>query len=174
MATTVKQAEGAPASYPVVSGFSGAELERVWQRIESYIAYRWTSRTIEFVVEGPGHWHAPLAPATITTLDVWSSADEWETADLSPSPYGGYWLPATGPYRFTGTVGGGTVPANVEEAFRRLAAYMSARVGKAGASSENITAGSVTVAYRRDAAWIADAMRNSGAADLLRTYRRAG
>lgn len=173
MTTTIKQTEGAPASYPAISGYSGAELERVWQRIEAYIAHRFSSRTIEFVVEGPGHWHAPLAPATITTVEVWSSADAWEAADLSPSPYG-YWLPATGPYRFAGTVGGGTVPSAVEEAFRRLAAYMAARVGKAGASSENLTAGSVTVGYRRDAAWIADAMRNSGAGDLLRQFRRAG
>ena len=174
MTTTIKQVEGAPASYPAISGFTGAELARVWQRIEAYIAHRWTSRTIEWTVEGCGHWHPPIAPATITTVEVWSSADAWEAIDLSPSPYGGYWLPCTGPYRFAGTVGGGTVPAAVEEAFRRLAAYMSARVGKAGATSENITAGSVTVGHRRDAAWLADAMRNSGAGDLLRTYRRAG
>lgn len=173
MTTTIKQTEGAPASYPAISGFTGAELERIWRRLEAYVAHRWTERDVEFVVEGPGHWHPPLAPATITTVEVWSSADEWEAIELSPSPFGGYWLPCTGPYRFAGTVGGGTVPANVEEAFRRLAAYMSARVGKAGASSETITAGSVTVGYRRDAAWIADAMRNSGAGDLLRTYRRA-
>lgn len=173
MTTTIKQVEGAPASYPAISGFTGAELARVWQRIEAYIAYRWTSRAIEWVVEGCGHWHAPLTPATITTVEIWNADDAWEAVTLATSPFGGFWLPATGPYRFAGTVGGGTVPANVEEAFRRLATYMSARVGKAGASSETITAGSVTVASRRDAAWIADAMRNSGAGDLLRTYRRA-
>lgn len=173
MTATIKQTEGVPASYPTISGYSGAELARVWQRIESYVAHRWTERDIEWIVEGPGHWHPPLTPATIATVDVWSSADEWETADLSPSPYGGYWLPATGPYRFTGTAGGGTVPAAVEEAFRRLAIYMASKPGKAGARSENIQAGSVTVSYDRSPAWLGDAMRNSGAADLLRTYRRA-
>jgi hypothetical protein len=133
MTTTIEQTEGTPASYPTVSGYSGAELERVWRRIESYVAWRWTSRTIEWVVEGPGHWHAPLEPATITTVEIWNSNDAWEVVTLSPSPYGGYWLDGCGPYRFTGTCGGGTVPADVEEAFRRLATYMSARVGKAGA-----------------------------------------
>lgn len=178
MTTTIKQIEYTPLNYPAPpEGLSTAAAALspavVWGRIEQYTAYRFTERDVEWIVSGPGHWHPPLTPTTIATVEYWSSADEWESADLSPSPYGGYWLPCTGPYRFTGTVGGGTVPAAVSEAYRRLAEYMAARPGKAGATSETITAGSVSVGYRRDAAWLAQAMQASGAADLLRTYRRA-
>ena len=42
------------------------------------------------------------------TVEVWSRAGEYEAVELIPSPLGGYLLPCTGPYRFTGTVGEGT------------------------------------------------------------------
>ena len=52
-----------------------------------------------------------------------------------------------GPYRFIGTVGNGDVPAAVIEAFRRLAEYMAAKPGKPGATSEPITAGSISLSH---------------------------
>lgn len=177
MAVTVKQVEAAPESYPLVPGFAGTNEERamIWQRIESYIAYRWTPRTVTWIVEGCGEWCPPLTPATITTVEVWSSADVWETIALSPSPLGGFWLSAPGPFRFTGSVGSGTVPAVVNEAFKRLAEYMAANRGRhAGASSESVSIGeAIRTEFRRDPAWMALAMVNSGAADLLRNFRRA-
>lgn len=178
MATTINQDETAPASYPTVTttGWSTAaaalDQDMIWQRIEPYIAWRWTARDVTWVVEGPGNWHPPLTPATISTVEVWSErANVWETATLDASPLGGYYLPCTGPYRFTGSVGSGTVPAAVTEAFRRLAEYIAAKPGKPGASSESITAGSISLSHRRSESWVALAMQNSGAADLLRKYR---
>lgn len=178
VATTIKQTEGDPASYPTTpSGLSTAAAAldpiMIWQRIEAYIAWRFTSRPIEWVVEGCSEWRAPLAPATIATVEVWQATNAWTTATLDPSPTGGYMLPGDGPYRFTGTVGAGTVPAAVQEAFRRLAEYMAAsKRGSPGTTRERVTAGSVMVDKYRSASWAAEAMANSGAGDLLRNYRR--
>jgi hypothetical protein len=178
MAVTVRQAEGVPASYPAApDGLSTAaaalDPEMVWQRIESYIAHRYSERDIEWIVEGPGEWHPPLSPATISKVEVWCErAHEWETITPDASPLGGYWLSATGPFRFTATVGGGDVPASVDTAWSRLAEYMAAKPGTPGATSESTRAGSVETSKSRDANWMAQAMQNSGAADLLRTYRK--
>lgn len=176
MTTTLKQTEAAPTEYPAApSNLSTAaaalDAIMIWQRIEAYTAYRWTVRNVVWIVEGPGEWKPTLWPATITTVEAWCRAGEWETATIDASPLGGYMLPYTGPWRFTGTAGGGTVPANVNEAFRRLAEYFTAKPGKAGARSEDIGAGSIRIAYSRDPAWMANAMQNSGAGDLLRNYR---
>ncbi|MDX1240571.1 hypothetical protein GOL95_11025 [Sinorhizobium medicae] len=176
MATTIKQQEAIPASYPATpSGLSTAaaalDPEMIWQRIEAYTAWRYTSRAVTWIVEGCGDWSPPLAPATIATVEVWR-ADAWESVALSPSPLGGYSLPG-GTYRFVGTVGNGDVPAAVDEAFRRLAEYMAAaKKGSPGATRERVTAGSITVDKSRSASWAAQAMSNSGAGDLLRSYRR--
>jgi hypothetical protein len=147
----------------------------IWQRIESYIAYRWTERDVTWIVEGPGEWHPPLTPATIATVEIWDG-EAWEVLEPTPSPLG-YWLPGCGPYRFTATVGGGSpdpeVPAVVLEGFRRLAEHMAAKMGEAGARSYSVTIESLSESFSRDEAWIARAMQNSGAADLLRPYRRA-
>src|SRR5690606_29211990 len=116
----------------------------------------------------------PLAQATVGNIEVWSSgAGEYEPVALSPSPMGGYYLPATGPYRFAATVAATELTATAWEAYRRLAEYMAARPGKAGATSERIGAGSINISHSRSASWLAQAMQNSGAADLLRKYRRA-
>ncbi|NLS03294.1 hypothetical protein HGP14_07905 [Rhizobium sp. P32RR-XVIII] len=167
MAVTIKQTEGAPESYPVLDP---AVSDSVWQRIEAYTAHRYTTRSIEWIVEGCGEWHPPLAPATISTVEVWRG-DVWASDILSPSPMGGYCLTG-GTYRFTGTVGGGEVPAAVSEAAQRLSAYMAASIKSAGLTRERVTAGSVTVDKSRSASWAAQAMANSGAGDLLRNFRR--
>lgn len=175
MATTIKQAEAVPATYPdAPSGLSTAaaalDADMIWQRIEAYIAHRWTERAVVWTVEGCGEWVPPLTPATISTVESWQS-EAWEAVTLSASPLGGYCLPG-GTYRFTGTVGSGDVPSAVLEAFRRLAEYMAGSKGKPGASSESLSAGSISLSHRRSPAWMAQAMQNSGAGDLLRSYRR--
>lgn len=177
MVETIRQTESIPDAYPDISDLTlstaAAALDTglIWQRLESYIARRWTSRAIEWIAEGCGEWLPPLKPATIATVEVWQ-ADAWQTVTLSPSPLGGYVLPG-GTYRFTGTVGSGEAPAAVLEAFRRLAEYTAGKPGKQGATSESVTAGSVSISTRRSASWIAEAISNSGAGDLLRPYRRA-
>jgi hypothetical protein len=177
-ATTIRQNESVPATYPdapdnLSAAAAALPAAMIWQRIESYTSVRYTSRNVVWIVEGCGEWHPPLSPATVSTVEVWSGADEWETVELSSSPLGGYFLPASGPYRFTGTAGSGDVPPAVAEAYRRLAEYIAAKPGKPGATSESISAGSITIAHRRSASWLAQAMQNSGAGDLLRSYRRA-
>jgi hypothetical protein len=178
MATTIKQTESEPEDYPdAPDGLSTAaaalDAAMIWQRIEAYTAQRWTERAVTWIVEGCGEWVPPLSPAVITAVEVWSGANVWETATLTASPLGGYYLRASGPYRFTATVGDADVPAAVNEAFKRLAEYMAGKRGKAGASSESISAGSISLTHRRSASWMAEAMQNSGAGDLLRPYRRA-
>jgi hypothetical protein len=168
MTTTIQQTEAAPASYPALTP---AVPDYVWQRIEAYVAYRWTERAVVWVAEGMGWWTPPLTPATITTTEVWRNG-AWEDAELSVSPLGGYCLPG-GTYRFSGKAGGGTVPADVAEAVQRLSAYMAQKPGKGGATSESVSAGSVSISTRRSASWMAQAIANSGAGDLLRNYRRA-
>ena len=171
MATTIKQTEALPASYPAAPAGLTVDPAMVWQRIESYIAWRFTSRAVLWVATGPGEWVPPLQPATVTASELWDGA-AWQATTPDPSALGGYLLPCESIYRFTATVGGGTVPAAVSEAFRRLAAYMAAKPGAPGARSERIRAGTVEVEKSRSEAWIALALQNSGAADLLRQYRK--
>jgi hypothetical protein len=182
-AITLSQLEGIPSSYPAPpSGISAAaaalSADMVWQRLESYIAYRWTSRSIVWIVDGNGEWQPPLTggdePATITLVENWNDGNFWETTTpaLDPSPLGGYQL-RDGTFRFTGTVGGGTVPEVVKQAWRLLAEYMAQDVDVAGASSFrlNIGGGALETEYQRNQSWAARAMANSGAGDLLRNYR---
>lgn len=176
MAYASKQIESEPDSYPTTATYPGQSFNDVaWQRIEPWIAYRYTTRDVTWIVEGPGEFVPPLKPAAITTVEIWNGTG-WEDCTPDASPSGGYWLSSSGPYRFTGTAGGGspapTVPAIVWEAVKRLAAYFNAKSGTPGATSESISAGSISIATRRGESWMAMAMQNSGAADLLRAYRK--
>ena len=87
---------------------------------------------------------------------------------------GGLVLPH-GTYRITATVGADNpVPAVVLQAFDRLRDYIEAEpVGVPGASSYSINLGQISENFRRNPAYIARALEMSGAADLLRQYRRA-
>ncbi|WP_439925539.1 hypothetical protein [Nitrobacter sp. JJSN] len=176
MAITIQQDEAAPVSYPTTSPAITLN-DVVWQRIESYIAWRFSPRTVTWLVEGPGNWKPPLAPAAITGVNVWSVTENaMVSMTLNASPYGGYELPACGPYQFIGTVGdisgiGVTVPAAVWEAVKRLAAYLAVKPGTPGATRDRLRAGSIELYVDRSASWMAMALQNSGAADLLRKYR---
>ncbi|MEO4043950.1 hypothetical protein AAFN47_20315 [Hoeflea sp. CAU 1731] len=179
MVETIKQTEAIPDEYPDLgspSPLSNAaqalDQEALWQRLESFVAYRWTERDVEWIVEGCGEWVPPLQPATISAVERWTSNNSWEAITPDASPRGGYCLPG-GTYRFTASVGGGTVPAAVLEAFRRLAEYTAARpMSQAGIASESVTAGSVSISRRMSPSAIGEGMANSGAGDLLRRYRR--
>jgi len=175
MAETLKQVETV-ATYPAApAGLSDAaaalDANVVWARIESYTAHRFTSRAVVWTVEGAGEWTPPLTPATIIDAEKWESG-AWVTVTLPEGPYG-FDLPGDGPYRITGTAGAGPVPAPVAEAFRRLAEYMAEKQDHHGTSSYKVSVGPVDLEASRNPAWIARAMINSGAADLLRPFRRA-
>jgi hypothetical protein len=147
-----------------------------WQRIEGWINWRYTPRTVTWFVNGCGYFEPNRFPYVITGTEVWSNrAKVWETTTLDPSPRGGFYLPCTGPWKITATVGGGSpapvVPPLVLEAWKRLATYLASKTGTSGASRERIEAGSIRLDTMRDPAWMANAMRDSGAADLLRSFR---
>ena len=181
MAVTLSQSEAAPAIWPdAPAGLSDAAAALdpawLWQRIEAWTAHRWTVRQVVWTVEGEGHWTPPLAPATVTTAEVWEHG-AWAEVTLPPGPYG-YELPGDGPYRVTATVGGGEVPEAVLEAYRRLAEY-SVELGKDGMTSghpshtsHSVDLGGFSESFDRSATWAGRALINSGAADLLRPYRR--
>lgn len=178
MATTIKEVEAIPASYPATpsglsAGAAALDADMIWQRIESHIAYRWTARSVIWTVSECGEWEPPLTPATVATVEVWLDDAIWIVVTPVASPLGGYDLPSDGPYKITATVGSGTVPSAVNEAFKRLAEYMANDPGRAGATSEQTNVGPITIQHQRAATWMAKAMQNSGAADLLRSYRRA-
>jgi len=169
--------EAVPASYPAIpSGLSTAAMmlneSALWARIEAHTAHRFTTREVVWTVEGPGEFKPDLQPATITAREVWDGV-AWITASLSDGPLGGVLLAGEGPYRFTADVGGGDVPAPVYEAYRRLAEYLAEHGNPAGASSYSYRLGDVEETTQRSPAHVARALQNSGAADLLRRYRRA-
>jgi len=185
MACTLKQVEAIPATYPATQDGLSVEAAAldpamIWQRIESYIAHRWTARAVVWTVEGPGEWEPPLTPATVSEVEVWDGT-AWAEAFPAASALGGYDLACAGPYRITASVGAGTVPAAVNGAFRRLAEY-SAEIDSNGMvpghpshSSHSVDiGGAINETFDRPATWAARAMQHSGAADLLRAYRRAG
>lgn len=107
MATTLKQTEAAPVAYPaqpdgLSAGAAAIDLAMIWQRIEAYTAWRFTARNVVWLVEGPGEWEPPLAPATISGVEIWAD-NAWAAAAPAASAMG-YELACAGPYRFTGSV----------------------------------------------------------------------
>ena len=142
--------------------------------VESYTAHRFTEREVIWTVTGPGCFEPDLTPATITASEIWDGV-AWQSVTLDASFLGGVVLGCGGPYRVTADVGGGDVPAAVIEAYRRLAEYLAAdRGGVSGASSYSVNiGGDLSERFRRNPSHVAKALQNSGAADLLRNYRRA-
>lgn len=177
MAVTLKEVEEVPASYPSVTAslsMAAAALnaDAIWQRLEAYCRVRWTAREVVWTVEGAGAWEAPLSPATLNTVEVWEGG-AWAECTPAASPWGGYDLSGDGPYRITADVGGGDVPAAVMEAFRRLAEYVADDTDRAGVASYSVNmGGAIAESYDRNPAWMGRALEYSGAADLLRPYKR--
>lgn len=157
------------------------DSEEVWLRIEAYTAYRFWPRECIWTVEGPGDWPVPLYPATIAKVESWLD-DAWtETTAYGPSPHG-LSLPAGTLYRITGEVGDwdGTPgiaadPIAFDEAYRRLAEYLATGgcPGWEDCSYGRIGGGGVSLIPPRRDNWLGRAMQLSGAADMLRGYRRS-
>lgn len=187
MAELLQEVESVPASWPALGEAQSTtwvgkiDPAPVWQRLEAYVAHRWTPRAVVWTVEGPGEWVPRLTPATLETVEVWD--DGWTATTVGASPLGGYVFDGDGPYRVTATVGGGTVPEAVLEAFRRLAEYMAPLHDAAsapdptysaqGAAKVDASENGISLSVERNPAWVARAIVNSGAGDLLRPYRRA-
>ena len=197
----LRETETIPTTWPEVAGVSAraaaVDPAPIWQRIEAWIAYRWVNRQIVWVVDGIAdcEFRPPKGPVTsFTALDVWTGT-AWDTAPLITGPLDGLIVPHDGTYRITARIGTGDPPASVLEAFRRLADYHGQvpLVQAPGASAYSATFqandtkngplvftfdGDVdgsslnTLSATRDPKYIARAMQYSGAADMLRPYRK--
>ena len=177
MIDLIKQFEAVPATYPdAPSGLSTAaaalDADMIWARIEDYTAHRFTEREVVWTLLGDAgdQWHPCLTPAVSRTAHYWD--EQWESLTLLDGPLG-ICLPFNGTFKITAQVGAGEVPAPVSEAFRRLAEYLADDPGTAGASSTSVAIGPIQESLDRNPAWVAKAMQNSGAGDLLRNFRRA-
>ncbi|GJL93393.1 hypothetical protein [Hyphococcus sp.] len=202
MSVTLRITEGEPDNYPQIVFGDDPTVEitpepkirkivtTAWQRIESYIAHRWNTRTVEYIAEGCGEWHPPLSPTTLSTSEIWQGC-AWVAVTLEPTPLGGYVLDGEGPYRFTGTVGSlNEPPRAVKDAVFRLVQYFLAVdetppahrvVGSFKTDQEPFYQPGEALPSLREMEierpnphWIARALQYSGAADLLRPYRKMG
>lgn len=178
MAITVEFSEEVPNVWPAVpDGLTPAaaalDAGSIWARLEAWCAVRWSARPATALVDGYGKWQPPVTPFAVTVVEKWS-AGEWIAATYAMNPFGGLMLETDGAFRITGTVGDDTVPPlPVQEAFRRLAEYLADNKPSAsGASNVKIDVGNVAIEVQRQPTWLARAIHNSGAADLLRPYRR--
>lgn len=179
MVEILKQVEGMPTFYPPVTGLSPEALalnqDALWQRLEAYVAWRWSPRLVTWTVSGEAgqQWSAPLAPISDHAAKGWDNG-AWQTRDILEGPMG-LIIPHRGSWRISATVGDDVpLPEAVGEAFRRLAEFAAAQTGgMPGASSYSINIGQLSESWSMAPAFMARALDNSGAADLLRPYRRA-
>ncbi|MEL6767579.1 MAG: hypothetical protein AAFP17_10395 [Pseudomonadota bacterium] len=185
-ATTLIVAEGEPAAWPDPPGDLSAEAVGipqavVWGRIEDWTRVRWGERNASFTVEAEGDacWRAPLEPFTPSATLQWDHEDEtYLPVTLRGTPTGGLRLPA-GFYQLDGLVGfSDAPPERVLEAYRRLAEFLAEAVrdpSKVGVSAHTIDiGGAISESSTRPASWLAKSIHLSGAADLLRPWRRLG
>ena len=203
-ATTISLVEGAGSLYPAPTpnddddigdpfpgdGFAGdgftevftelgaseGEAAFVQERIESYIKHRWGAREFEAIIEGPGEWVPPLVPVNVTGVEVWI-AETWTTYEAVRTPLGYIFDDAT--YRVTGTAGNDeAVPPTVAEAARRLHAYYvdaeATQRSHKGELNREKKVGRLEVNGEISPNFVAKALIYSGAADLLRPFRKLG
>lgn len=176
MAVILREVEAAPTTYPEVPEGVTSDPAVLWQRIDAHCRLRWSPREVVWTIEGDvgEDWVPPLEPVVSQTAEIWDG-EGWVGTTMPPGPLG-LSLPCSGMFRITATVGGGDMPATVSEAIRRLSGYISdgrSQVNEPGASSFSFTmSGALSWDMSRDPAWMARALQNSGAADLLRPYRR--
>lgn len=184
MIEMLDEIEAAPSSYPSAPSGLGdvpeittgtampLEPAMIWARIEAWVRYRWTARSVTWIVTGPGDFNPPLTPVTATTSsERWDGA-AWQTEALDASFMGGWILPGDGPYRIVADVGGGTVPEIVLQAYRRYHDYVADTPGRRLHTSKSVAAGSATYNWDKPELRLERAMVKSGAADLLRAFRR--
>lgn len=172
----LKITEGDPAVRPALdlpAAIEAVDPEVVWRRMESWCAWRWGVRSIEIVAAGGGELVPPRGPLTISSVDLFR-AEVWRPAELCFGPLGGVVLDGGSTYRLRSTVGAVTAAPDVCEAHRRLTDYMASPPDRRpGSSSESIDLGGYRTDFQRSPTWAARAIFNSGAADLLRPWRRA-
>lgn len=169
------------------------DLGWVWQRVEAYCRERWTPRQVVWLVQGGGDWTPPLSPVRVEMMESW--AGDWMPHAGKRSPWGALVLSGKA-HRITAIVGeSNPAPPVVVKAVARLANYLMQQVDArdpdlwatkmrwivtppdeavtVGEGAASITRGQKTEeSYERASDYIAKALQYSGAADLLRSYRR--
>lgn len=174
MALILKETESPPAEYPALPDDltdTADQAPGLWQRIEAYCRTRYTPRNVEWIVSGTGDWNPPLEPTTLTTLEIWQD-NAWDRVEPYATPLGGYFLPAEGHYRIQGDIAGAEVPAAVWEAYRRLAGYLGDFLSHYSAPRFKLALGDIDFSFTQSETRKARALVLSGAADLLRPYKR--
>jgi hypothetical protein len=172
--------EGQPVAWPPLHDLTDAAFYvpagAYWGRIEGWITHRWPERSAVFIVQGPGCWRPVPEPFTVATVEewrdnAWALLDTEQVAQLA-SPLG-FTLGGEGLFRFAGTLGDddATVPAPVLEAARRLAEFFAAGQAEGPAPFEAEKLGDFS-RHGRPSNWMARPLELSGAADLLRPWRR--
>lgn len=152
----------------------------IWRRIEAYTSRRWSTRQCAWVVSGPGDWRPHLLPAENFVVSIWDDDTKtWGAVTVEANPVGGFYLPKCATYKITADIGAnaGDVPPSVIAAYERLSQYMTeaaADSAPVGAASYGLKLGSgFDETVERNPNFLARAMVNSGAGDLLRGYRSA-
>jgi len=138
----------------------------IWDRLESFCNFRWSETVMEFVVNPPCEiqWQPPYEPFLIMEVNG-------EPAE--PDEYGAVKIRDKSIIR--ATIGGAVPSATVLKAYQRLADYFAAEnEAPAGVQRYSVTIGDISETYSMRSDHLSRAMQNSGAADLLRKYRKAG
>lgn len=153
-------------SYPTApADVTGSIPEVIWSTLENYCATRWSTAEVEFVVCSHGRcaWRPPFFPFSIETVDGEPAAlNAFGEVMLEP-----------GRHKVRCQIGGQPVTAGVEEAYRRLAAYYANPDNRQGYSRHSVNlGGEISESWSRGRN--TSAVGNSGAAELLRQYRKAG
>ena len=151
----------APAGAP-----AGIANEVVWDRLEAFCNFRWSETVMEFVVNPPCEieWQPPYVPFVIDTV-------AGEAA--SPDDFGAVTLSEKSKVR--ATIGGVTPSETVNAAYLRLAEYMAAEDdAPGGVSRYSIDVGDIAESWSCKPDHMGKAIHNSGAADLLRKFKKAG
>ena len=151
----------APAGAP-----AGIANEVIWDRLEAFCNYRWSETVVEFVVNPPCEieWQPPYEPFTVDLVNgEAASPDDFEAVTLTER------------CKVRCTIGGADPSETVMAAYLRLAEYMAATDDAPnGASRYSIDIGDISESWSRKADHMGRAIHNSGAADLLRKFRKAG
>jgi hypothetical protein len=177
--------EAAPADYPVlytydVDGNLAEEpliIDRgIWDRLEQYTAFRWRERQAVWTVQGVGEWQPHITPLQNITVDLWDEDSlTWGATSLDATPIGGLKVPDDQVYRIKATVGdnAAAIPDVFVAAYERLAEYHAADTSPAGVATHSLRLGDgYEESVNRNPNYVGRAMQYSGAADLIRQYRR--
>ncbi|WBU53504.1 hypothetical protein [Paracoccus sp. SCSIO 75233] len=188
----MREIEDQPESWPELQGLyeklTPEAMSRLdsgtdwcWQRVEAYCCDRWTPRNVIWLVQGSGEWQMPLRPAVVESVETW--AGDWQVSPITATPWGGVYLPGDA-NRITATVGtDNPAPPAVIKAVERLANYLLQAVDTTDPdlwatkrrkviTPDKDSDQKTEESFERAADHIARAMQYSGAADLLRPYRR--